>query len=106
MRRCAGSSRTCRDGTARHLVRSPFEERTAGTDVTAVTLETVAPVDVAPVAQPKPVPREEYVAATCPLCLGGLWQRIRGLFCPRCKGWLVEETHGGRVVHSLWQGRP
>lgn len=59
-----------------------------------------------PLSRPKPVPREEYVACTCPICFGGLDQRIRGLFCPRCKGWLVEELRDGRLVYSLWQGRP
>lgn len=34
----------------------------------------------------------------CPLCRGRLVERVRGLFCPRCKGWL-----DGR---DLWQGGP
>lgn len=60
----------------------------------------------APAARPAPVTRAEYKAATCPVCFGPLQQRIRGLYCVRDKGWLVEETRGGILVYSLWQGRP
>jgi len=58
----------------------------------------------APIARPAPVDRDDYQATTCPLCLGSLDQRIRGLYCPRCKGWLVEELREGRLVYRLWQG--
>ncbi len=46
--------------------------------------------------KPQPVDRDQYRRTTCPLCLQPLQQRIRGLYCPRCKGWL-DGT-------SLWQG--
>lgn len=58
----------------------------------------------APASRPVPVDRDEHAASHCPICAGGLWQRIRGLYCPRCKGWLVEELHDGRTVFTLWQG--
>lgn len=51
-----------------------------------------------------PTSADEYKATTCPLCLHPLEQRIRGLYCPRCKGWLVEEMHMGVLVYRLWQG--
>lgn len=59
-----------------------------------------------PAAKPRPVDPAEYQAATCPLCYGPLQQRIRGLYCIRDKGWLVEELRSGVLVHTLWQGRP
>lgn len=34
----------------------------------------------------------------CPICSGSLVERIRGLWCPRCRGWLNGT--------ELWQGGP
>lgn len=71
-----------------------------------IQLATEAPTDLEPVARPHVVDRQEYAGGACPLCYRNLDQRVRGLYCPRCKGWLVEETRGGILVYSLWQGRP
>lgn len=71
-----------------------------------IQVATEKPVDVEPVARPTPVAPSEYRSDTCPLCYRDLDQRIRGLYCPRCRGWLVEETRGGTLVYNLWQGRP
>lgn len=69
-----------------------------------IELETQAPLDHEPAASPQPVTQADYKADTCPLCYRPLDQRIRGLYCPRCRGWLVEETRGGALVYNLWQG--
>lgn len=71
-----------------------------------IPVATEAPVDLEPVVRPKPVDPAEYKATRCPICMGVLQQRIRGLYCIRDRGWLVEETSGGVLVYSLWQGRP
>lgn len=49
-----------------------------------------------PVASIRPTPgiKREPVKASgrpCPLCKLPTWERIRGEWCPRCKGWLVED---------------
>lgn len=52
---------------------------------------------VAPTRRPL-APSGETRVERCPLCQGRLLERVRGLWCPRCKGWL----DGDR----LWQGDP
>jgi hypothetical protein len=74
--------------------------------VTLFAFNAVEQAPVAPVARPTPVSRDEYKAATCPLCFGPLQQRVHGLWCPRDRGWLVESLKDGERVYSLWQGRP
>ena len=68
-----------------------------------IAVETVAPIDVEPV-ELHPVEPETYRRSTCPLCLLPLQQRRAGLWCPRCRGWLVEEPRAGGLVAVLWQG--
>ena len=70
-----------------------------------IAVETLAPVEVEPSPHLHAVEPEAYQQATCPLCLGRLQQRRAGLWCPRDRGWLVEEPRAGRLVCALWQGR-
>lgn len=86
-------------------MRSRSGARTGGIDVT-IQFATETPLDLEPVPHPKPVDRLDYKATTCPLCLGPLQERIRGLYCVRDRGWLVEKLVDGVLVYSLWQGKP
>lgn len=74
--------------------------------VTVHAYNTVEQAPAAPVARLTLVDRDEYAGETCPLCFRPLDRRVRGLYCPRCRGWLVVEAREGRQAHVLWQGTP
>lgn len=47
-------------------------------------------------------------AQPCPCCRREiLWQRVHGVWCPACRGWLVQRVDfKGRLVTDLWWPRP
>lgn len=47
-------------------------------------------------------------AQPCPCCERPiLWQRVHGIWCPACRGWLVQRVDfKGRLVTDLWWPRP
>lgn len=106
MRRCVGSSTTSVAGMGRRVRRSRSGARTAGTEVIVPAYNTVERAPAAPVRRLTLVDREEYRDETCPLCFRPLDRRVRGLYCPRCRGWLVVDVRGGTLTHALWQGNP
>jgi hypothetical protein len=69
-----------------------------------IQIATDVPLDREPAPRPTRVDQAEYKTTRCPLCYQPLQQRIRGQWCARDKGWLVEEMRGGELRYSLWQG--